>query len=1088
VHSCKRFLALRKRFLDDAARREGASEALMTKALSEVMARVATAAAALLLLTAATPEPLAPMMLDTFDDITPWRVAASDGVSVAKAPAPGEKGSALRLSFDLGPSAGYAFARRDLPLDLPENFEITFVVRGEAAPNNLEFKLTDASGENVWWHVRRDFLIHREWREVRIKRRQLSFAWGPIADKTLRRSAAIEFVVSAGRGGGAGWVEIDQLTIRRLPVETGELPPVVARATSANELAPLAVDSDPVTAWRSPASTRGPQALTLDLGRMREFGGLALTWSPGAHARDYDIELSDEGLRWRLLRRVRGGDGGEDPIMAAESEARFIRIRMQNPSRQGLGLADIRVEPLQSGADANAFLMALARRATRGLHPRGFAGEQSYWTLIGVKGGGDGALLSEDGALELGRGGPSIEPFVIDATGITSWADATIAHRLVDHSLPMPSVEWTRPSWKLTVSAFVAGERGNERLAGRYTLSNLTDSPLSLRLALIVRPLQVNPPTQFLTTPGGVSPIRTMAWDGEVMNVGARRIFPLHRPDMAGVSTFDSGAYPQRLMRADAAGERAVEDETGLASGVLAYDVVLPPRGEKRLGIVAPLTGEAPAVPRAESDRWLDEEEARVASFWRKELSATLVDVAGEGREVTDALRTSLAHILIMQDGPILRPGARSYARSWIRDGAMIAEALLRLGHAEEAKAYLRWYATHLFSNGKVPCCVDARGADPVPENDSHGEFIHLAAEVWRYTGDRALLQAVWPKVEAAARYMNQQRLSERVPSHLATPELRNLFGLMPPSISHEGYSAKPAYSYWDNFWTLRGFEDAVMLAATFGDSQTRVRLAAQRDEFRADLMASLRMTARRFDIPYIAGAADLGDFDATSTTIALSPGGLRRQLPAELLEGTFERYWQNFTARRDGAASWKDYTPYEWRVVGTFVRLGQRDRARQSVEFFMGDRRPRAWNQWAEVVGRDPREPRFIGDMPHGWVASDFIRSALDLFVYERRDDDALVIAAGVPESWLREDGVRIQNYHTPWGVLSLGMRAEGDRLTIRLQGTARPPGGFIIPAELFGPSDALVDGRRAKWTGAELKVARVPAAIVLVRRKAGR
>jgi hypothetical protein len=290
------------------------------------------------------------------------------------------------------------------------------------------------------------------------------------------------------------------------------------------------------------------------------------------------------------------------------------------------------------------------------------------------------------------------------------------------------------------------------------------------------------------------------------------------------------------------------------------------------------------------------------------------------------------------------------------------------------------------------------------------------------------------------------------------------------------------------DFWTLRGFEDAVMLAATFGNPETQARLAAQRDEFRADLMTSLRMTARRFEIPYIAGAADLGDFDATSTTIALSPGGLRRQLPADLLEGTFERYWRNFTARRDGAASWKDYTPYEWRVVGAFVRLGRRDRAGQALEFFMGDRRPLAWNQWAEVVGREPREPRFIGDMPHGWVASDFIRSALDLFVYDRRDDDALVIGAGVPESWLRDEGVRIENYRTPWGALSLTMRAEGGRLTIRLHGTARPPGGFVIPADLFGPSGALVDGRRTRWNGAELKVARAPATIVLIRRKEGR
>ena len=69
--------------------------------------------------------------------------------------------------------------------------------------------------------------------------------------------------------------------------------------------------------------------------------------------------------------------------------------------------------------------------------------------------------------------------------------------------------------------------------------------------------------------------------------------------------------------------------------------------------------------------------------------------------------------------------------------------------------------------NGKVPCCVDARGADPVPENDSHGEFIFLVSELYRYTHDRALLEAMWPHVEAAADYMETLRQSERTAANL---------------------------------------------------------------------------------------------------------------------------------------------------------------------------------------------------------------------------------------------------------------------------------------------------------------------------------
>ena len=110
-------------------------------------------------------------------------------------------------------------------------------------------------------------------------------------------------------------------------------------------------------------------------------------------------------------------------------------------------------------------------------------------------------------------------------------------------------------------------------------------------------------------------------------------------------------------------------------------------------------------------------------------------------------------------------------------------------------------------------------------------------------------------------------------------------------------------------------------------------------------------------------------------------PRERKHNVPDELLRATFERYWSNFTDRRDGKVSWDAYTPYELRVAGSFVRLGWRERTYALLDYFFKDQRPAAWNQWAEVVGRELRQPRFIGDMPHAWIASDYIRSVLDMF-----------------------------------------------------------------------------------------------------------
>jgi hypothetical protein len=61
---------------------------------------------------------------------------------------------------------------------------------------------------------------------------------------------------------------------------------------------------------------------------------------------------------------------------------------------------------------------------------------------------------------------------------------------------------------------------------------------------------------------------------------------------------------------------------------------------------------------------------------------------------------------------------------------------------------------------------------------------------------------------------------------------------------------------------------------------------------------------------------------------------------------------------------------------VGALVRLGHPRRAQRMLQWFLRDRRPDAWNGWAEVVMADAREPHFLGDMPHAWVASGYMSS----------------------------------------------------------------------------------------------------------------
>jgi hypothetical protein len=605
---------------------------------------------------------------------------------------------------------------------------------------------------------------------------------------------------------------------------------------------------------------------TIDLGAKREIGGLIVE-PAGAHA------VTLDGV---AQKPVAAGKF----IWLPDAEARRIAVK---------GAKRVIVQPPTWAPTENDFWSIVAKSSRRGDYPRYLLGEQSYWTIVGADGAKNEALVGEDGAVEPFKGGWSVEPFLRVKGKRLTWADVTITQSLADNYLPIPSVTWTAPGVTMTMTAAVSS---SSMLQLRYRVEG------DATLELAYRNFQVNPSTQFLNSPGGVSVRRTR--------------------------------------------ERVVHDATALN---------------------IPLEDGAKVEPLE-----------TIAKSWREKLNRVRIETADP--VINDTIRSNLAYFLINRDGPALQPGSRSYERAWIRDGALIGSALLRLGHAEEAKAFARWFAKYQYESGKVPCCVDSRGADPVPENDSHGELIFLAAEIERYTGEKLIRE----NVEAAARYIDKLRAENH----------GEFEGLVTESISHEGYSAKPVHSYWDDFFALKGLEDSV-----------------QKTTMRADLAASIRRTIAEKKIDFVPGSVELGDFDPSATAIAISPLGLASLLPERELARTFDRYFETLEKPRD------EYTPYEMRIIGAMVHLGQRERAVSLMHRFLADRRPAAWNQWAEVVRTDPRKAGFVGDMPHSWIASDFIRSVLDAIAYD--DGSDLVIGAGVPRSWLPLHVAGLRTWHGP-------------------------------------------------------------------------
>ena len=84
-----------------------------------------------------------------------WKAVPATGVEMQITQA-----DAIKIDFDFHGHGGYAIARRDGAIELPDNFDLSFRMKAVAPRNTLEVKLI--KGDDVWWSVRRELDYPRE--------------------------------------------------------------------------------------------------------------------------------------------------------------------------------------------------------------------------------------------------------------------------------------------------------------------------------------------------------------------------------------------------------------------------------------------------------------------------------------------------------------------------------------------------------------------------------------------------------------------------------------------------------------------------------------------------------------------------------------------------------------------------------------------------------------------------------------------------------------------------------------------------------------------------------------------------------------
>lgn len=507
--------------------------------------------------------------------------------------------------------------------------------------------------------------------------------------------------------------------------------------------------------------------------------------------------------------------------------------------------------------------------------------------------------------------------------------------------------------------------------------------------------------------------------DQRLLADGALALLLPHAPVRSSLSTYLEGDVAQRIATGpDRHERRTVHDRAGLAQAAMVYDLEA---GEVLTVAVSLLPAVEQLDRRAGPDlraadpalvtrlRPADE----VADAWKPSLARGMrVDVPDA--RLQEAVDVNRAYLQVLHDPGDITPGPYTYHRFWFRDAAYLLAALDRWGLHDEAADVIAHFPGRQRADGFY--------YSQWREWDANGSAIWAVAEHHRLTGDRELVDRLWPSVERGARWIARHRRSRRHDDEIVR-------GLLPPGISAE-HLGPHDYYYWDNFWSVRGLRDAAELGRVVGRHEVARRFDATAAALQRDLWVSIRLAASRLGVTAIPAGPRRGlDPGMVGSLVACEP---LRILAADdpYVEGTLTTIRDRFTL---GSAF---YQGISHTGLGTYLTL--------QVAFCELERNdPRAWERlrwllesatpthtWPEAL-----HPQLgtgcMGDGHHGWALADFLSFVRAVLVREARWG-GLELLGVLPPEW-RGRPLSVRDAPTAYGRVSYEVSWEGEQPRLR-------------------------------------------------------
>ena len=809
------------------------------------------------------------------------------------------------------------------------------------------------------------------------------------------------------------------------------------------------LDGDATTAWRCEKQTA---TLEIDYRRTLEVGSIRLDWGKRGGASNVVVETSTNRVDWTEAGRLETRSGDFDALMADRAlAARHLRLTFTGGDAQGFELAGIALRGDEGRARPWAAYRLAAARAPEGIYPDALKDRQAYWTAAAGLAPGDAeSLLDERGIFAAGVRSPTIHPLLLTQDGpATALQAAKVEHRLANGGAPMPETEWKLASGlALRIRAMAISGTAPALSMASYELANESIMAQTGRLALVVRPLRLPPPWAG----GGLAPIYRMrraetsgGWQ-ELWANGAP-LYAVPGGDASfGAAAFDGGDVAEMIMGGKAPDADAAKDDEGLASAAWWIDYRLEP-GERARMVVAANAGEgggrrfpwpqvsggAGGVADAFDRRWVD-----ATWEWRAETARAAPKIARP--DAIDCLQAQVGWLLGLR-----APAGGGSTQEGI---ALRVAALLRAGHAPEARRWIEDAARHMATDGWVPGAY-GRDGNPLARVggewtiSAQGQFIFMAMEYYRFTKDAAFLKDLYPTLKVAMGFLERLRDgAEAGEAKLAEEEYELAEGLLPAAAATAGGRAQHVYA--DQYWSLLGWKEMRGAASILGESADAVWADKEYRRLKAAVRRSLRAHLERREGSWLPAAAESERFDAVSVALLFWPCGETDLAEAHELQSSLDRFYEEFL-RRDPVGKGVQMPSDESLLLIPLSAMGRGDYAREVLYALLARRAPKGWHGWAATATGEERSPGIVGAMPDVRSAAAYVIGTRGLAV--RETGRRLDLFSGAPAEWLQHGkGFGAFGLPTEFGPLDLHGFWRGNRMTVEIGGGARPPEGYRV------------------------------------------